>query len=73
LPLKLATNVPAHDPALPWLSNGGEINDASTLSLTPIYGIGLFYGHLSTSPGNFLEDMIVSARFRALSLQRSGW
>jgi len=27
--------------------------------LEPDKGIGLFYGHLSTAPGNFLEDMIV--------------
>lgn len=27
--------------------------------LEPDPGIGLFYGHLSTAPGNFLEDMIV--------------
>jgi FAD/FMN-containing dehydrogenase len=27
--------------------------------LEPNPGIGLFYGHLSTAPGNFLEDMIV--------------
>jgi FAD/FMN-containing dehydrogenase len=28
-------------------------------TLEPDKNIGLFYGHLSTSPGNFLEDMIV--------------
>ncbi|TGS88048.1 FAD-binding oxidoreductase, partial [Mesorhizobium sp. M2D.F.Ca.ET.178.01.1.1] len=27
--------------------------------LEPNKDIGLFYGHLSTAPGNFLEDMIV--------------
>lgn len=27
--------------------------------LEPNRAIGLFYGHLSTAPGNFLEDMIV--------------
>ncbi|TGV76013.1 FAD-binding oxidoreductase, partial [Mesorhizobium sp. M2D.F.Ca.ET.145.01.1.1] len=27
--------------------------------LEPNKNIGLFYGHLSTAPGNFLEDMIV--------------
>lgn len=28
-------------------------------TLAPNDGIGLFYGHLSTAPGNFLDDMIV--------------
>ena len=28
-------------------------------TLEPDRNVGLFYGHLSTSPGNFLEDMIV--------------
>ena len=27
--------------------------------IEPDKGLGLFYGHLSTAPGNFLEDMIV--------------
>lgn len=29
----------AHDPALPWLARGGEINDASGLSRTPVFGV----------------------------------
>jgi FAD/FMN-containing dehydrogenase len=30
---------PEHDPSLPWLSKGGDINDASGLSRTPVYGV----------------------------------
>lgn len=30
---------PAHDPALPWSMKGGEMNDASALSRTPVYGV----------------------------------
>lgn len=39
LPLPRPANLPAHDPALPWLAKGGETNDASALSRTPVYGI----------------------------------
>ena len=30
---------PPHDPDLPWLARGGEMNDASALSRTPVYGV----------------------------------
>jgi FAD/FMN-containing dehydrogenase len=30
---------PPHDPALPWITQGGDINDVSALSRTPVYGI----------------------------------
>ena len=30
---------PAYDPMLPWLSQGGTINDASGLSRTPVFGV----------------------------------
>ncbi|MER8390732.1 FAD-binding oxidoreductase [Mesorhizobium sp. M1340] len=30
---------PAYDPSLPWLTKGGDINDASGLSMTPVYGV----------------------------------
>ncbi|HHZ10345.1 MAG TPA: FAD-binding oxidoreductase [Rhizobiales bacterium] len=30
---------PAFDPALPWSMKGGEMNDASALSRTPVYGV----------------------------------
>lgn len=39
LPQQPLANAPAHDPSLPWLAKGGEINDASSLSITPVYGI----------------------------------
>ncbi len=39
LPLEAPNNLPPHDPNLPWLSKGGDINDASCLSVTPVYGI----------------------------------
>ncbi|MEP6567134.1 MAG: FAD-binding oxidoreductase, partial [Mesorhizobium sp.] len=39
LPLKSPSNAPAYDPSLPWLSKGGDINDASGLSMTPVYGV----------------------------------
>lgn len=39
LPLQAPANLPPHDPNLPWLSKGGEINDASCLSATPVYGV----------------------------------
>ncbi|MEX0404761.1 FAD-binding oxidoreductase [Aquibium sp. LZ166] len=31
--------LPPHDPELPWLAKGGELNDASALSRTPVYGV----------------------------------
>ena len=30
---------PPHDPKLPWSMKGGELNDASGLSRTPVYGV----------------------------------
>lgn len=39
LELPKPANLPAHDPALPWLAKGGELNDASALSRTPVYGV----------------------------------
>ncbi len=39
LPLQPLANPPAYDPSLPWLSKGGNINDASALSRTPVYGV----------------------------------
>lgn len=39
LPLKPLSNAPAYDSSLPWLSKGGDINDASGLSMTPVYGV----------------------------------
>lgn len=30
---------PPHDPELPWMSKGGDLNDASALSRTPVYGV----------------------------------
>ncbi|MER9799550.1 FAD-binding oxidoreductase [Mesorhizobium sp. M0142] len=39
LALKPLENAPAYDPALPWLTKGGDINDASGLSMTPVYGV----------------------------------
>ncbi|MGF7004605.1 FAD-binding oxidoreductase [Aminobacter sp. BE322] len=30
---------PDFDPALKWLAKGGEVNDASALSATPVYGV----------------------------------
>ncbi|PSM18938.1 FAD-binding oxidoreductase [Nitratireductor sp. StC3] len=30
---------PPHDPALPWIAKGGNLNDASALSRTPVYGV----------------------------------
>lgn len=39
LPLDPPADLPPHDPSLPWLSKGGDINDASCLSSTPVYGV----------------------------------
>lgn len=39
LPLEAPAELPPHDPALNWLSKGGDINDASCLSATPVYGV----------------------------------
>lgn len=39
LPLEPLKNVPPHDPSLTWLAKGGELNDASALSATPVYGV----------------------------------
>ena len=32
-------NAPPHDPSLPWLAKGGDLNDAGALSRTPVYGV----------------------------------
>ncbi|MER9844559.1 FAD-binding oxidoreductase [Mesorhizobium australicum] len=39
LPLKPIASPPAFDPSLRWLAKGGDINDASGLSRTPVYGV----------------------------------
>lgn len=39
LALDAPATLPPHDPELPWLAKGGETNDASALSRTPVYGI----------------------------------
>ncbi len=39
LPVTAPAALPPHDPALPWLVKGGEMNDASALSRTPVYGV----------------------------------
>jgi len=31
--------LPPHDPGLPWIAKGVEMNDASALSRTPVYGV----------------------------------
>ena len=39
LPLKPIVSPPPFDPSLPWSAKGGDINDASGLSRTPVYGV----------------------------------
>jgi FAD/FMN-containing dehydrogenase len=39
LPLPAPDKAPPYDPALPWLTKGGTLNDASALSETPVYGV----------------------------------
>lgn len=39
LPQPPLAPAPVHDTALPWSSKGGDINDASGLSRTPVYGV----------------------------------
>lgn len=39
LPAEPLSSAPAHDPSLPWSMKGGEMNDASALSRTPVYGV----------------------------------
>ena len=39
LSLDRPARLPEHDPSLPWLAKGGDINDASCLSATPVYGV----------------------------------
>lgn len=39
LPLPPSANQPAFDPSLPWGQQGGDLNDASALSQTPVYGV----------------------------------
>ena len=39
LPLDAPQGPPAHDPSLRWTVRGGTINDASALSMTPVYGV----------------------------------
>jgi FAD/FMN-containing dehydrogenase len=39
LSLDAPATLPPHDPDLPWLAKGGDMNDASALSRTPVYGV----------------------------------
>ncbi|MBE7186208.1 MAG: FAD-binding oxidoreductase [Methylobacterium mesophilicum] len=39
LPLPAPANSPPFDPVLPWSAKGGTLNDASSLSDTPVYGV----------------------------------
>jgi FAD/FMN-containing dehydrogenase len=39
LPVAPLPNPPAYDAGLTWLSKGGDLNDASALSRTPVYGV----------------------------------
>ncbi|MER8579779.1 FAD-binding oxidoreductase [Mesorhizobium sp. M1423] len=62
LALKPLENAPAYDPSLPWLSKGGDINDASGLSVTPVYGV------IEVSEENHIASALGFARANGLKI-----
>ncbi|MER8425934.1 FAD-binding oxidoreductase [Mesorhizobium sp. M1403] len=62
LALKPLENAPAYDPALPWLAKGGDINDASGLSMTPVYGV------IEVSEENHIASALAFARTNGLKV-----
>ena len=53
---------PAFDPALPWGQKGGELNDASALSRTPVYGV------VEVSEEKHVADALAFARVNNLKV-----
>ncbi|MER8477847.1 FAD-binding oxidoreductase [Mesorhizobium sp. M1163] len=62
LALKPLENAPAYDPSLPWLTKGGDINDASGLSMTPVYGV------IEVSEENHIARALAFARTNGLKV-----
>ncbi|MER8455571.1 MULTISPECIES: FAD-binding oxidoreductase [unclassified Mesorhizobium] len=62
LALKPLENAPAYDPSLPWLTKGGDINDASGLSMTPVYGV------IEVSEENHIASALAFARTNGLKV-----
>lgn len=57
---------PPFDPALPWLQQGGTLNDVSALSRTPIYGV------VEVSTVEHVRDALVFARTNGLKVAMAG-
>ncbi|UVK46948.1 FAD-binding oxidoreductase [Mesorhizobium sp. AR07] len=62
LPLKPLENAPAFDSSLPWSAKGGDINDASGLSMTPVYGV------VEVSKEEHIAKALVLARANGLKV-----
>ncbi|HTV68992.1 MAG TPA: FAD-binding oxidoreductase [Rhizobiaceae bacterium] len=62
LALQPLNPAPAYDAALPWAQQGGEINDASALSRTPVYGI------VEVSEEKHIADAIAFAKQNNLKI-----
>ncbi|MES0212982.1 FAD-binding oxidoreductase [Mesorhizobium sp. M0028] len=62
LALKPLENAPAYDPSLPWLTKGGDINDASGVSMTPVYGV------IEVSEENHIASALAFARTNGLKV-----
>lgn len=62
LPLKPLANPPSFDTSLPWLAKGGDLNDASGLSRTPVYGV------VAVSEESHIADALAFARANGLKV-----
>lgn len=62
LPQEPTFQNPSYDPALPWASEGGTINDVSALSRTPVYGV------VKVSEEKHVADALAFARNNNLSV-----
>jgi FAD/FMN-containing dehydrogenase len=57
-----STTAPPHDPSLPWASQGGDINDVSALSRTPVYGV------VAVTEEKHVADALAFARANGLKI-----
>lgn len=66
LPLEAPTRPPVYDAQLTWLSKGGEINDASALSRTPVYGV------VQVASERDVETALIFAQQNGLKISLAG-
>lgn len=62
LALQPLSPAPAYDASLPWAQQGGELNDASALSRTPVYGV------VEVSEEKHIADALAFARANGLKV-----